>query len=260
MKNVGIIGGSKFIGNYITLKFLAEGYRVKVQVPEKEKVKSDSVFKRISINRNLDICRTELTNTQQINDFTENCEVLIHCGQPFQLDIKSSEVPIYVPLIKNTNVFIKAIQSNKSIKKVIFITSAMAFNPGYISPEDQGSTPGNKNQESLNIEMAKFHAERAVSRILDSFPKNFFEVVYISPVEVENEMLSNSSYSTSSGLQFLFRKKITPDVCFEKLLKRQVIDQLTNINELPEKVFLLAAPINPETEEATIKKGQLPAL
>jgi len=132
MKNAGIIGGSKFIGNYITLKFLAEGYRVKVQVPEKEKVKNDSVFKRISINRNLDICRTELTNTQQINDFTKNCEVLIHCGQPFQLDIKSSEVPIYVPLIKNTNVLLKAIRSNKSIRKVIFITSAMAFNPGYI--------------------------------------------------------------------------------------------------------------------------------
>ncbi len=259
MKNAGIIGGSNFIGNYITLKFLAEDYRVKVQVPENEKIENDSVFKRISANRNLEICPAELTNSQQITKFIGDCEVLIHCGHPFQLDIKSSEMPVFVPLIRNTNVLLNAIQFNRSLKKVIFITSAMAFNPGYTSGQDQNST---QNQElprkNPTSEKARFHAEKTVCKILNRFPDDFFEVVYISPVEIQNEVLSNSSNSTSLGLQFLFRKKITPDVYFEKLLKRQVIDRLTNINELPDRIFQ-AATQKPEPVDS-IKKGQLPAL
>lgn len=255
MKNAGIIGGSEFIGNYITLKFLAEGYRVKVQVSEKEKIKNDSVFKRISANINLKISQTELTNEQQIQEFITDCDVLVHCGQPFQLDIESAEVPIYVPLIKNTNILLKALQSNNSLKKVIFITSAMAFNQGYISRPEKITSQNNKQRlPSSTIERARFHAEKAVYKILDSFPENFFEIVYISPVEVKNELLSNSADSTSSGLQFLFGKKITPDACFEKLLKRQLIDQLTGINELPDKVFL-AASQKVETGFATMEKS-----
>lgn len=238
MKYAGIIGGSKFIGNYITLKFLEEDYRVKVQVSEKEKIKNDSVFKRISVNRNLEVCPAELTNSQQINKFISDCEVVIHCGQPFQLDIKSSEIPVFVPLIRNTHILLNAIQSNKSLKKVIFITSAMAFNPGYASGRGQNSTQIQElPRKKPTSEKARFHSEKAVSGMLENFPENFFEVIYISPVEVENEMLSNSNNSTSLGLQFLFRKKITPDAYFERLLKRQAIDRLTNINELPDKVF-----------------------
>lgn len=255
MKNAGIIGGSEFIGNYITLKFLAEGYRVKVQVSEKKNMKKDSVFKRISANINLEISKTELTNEQQIHKFITDCDVLIHCGQPFQLDIESVEVPIYVPLIKNTNVLLKALQSNSSLKKVIFITSAMDFNPGYFSRPEKITSQNNKQRlKSSTIEKARFHAEKAVYKILDSFPENFFEIVYISPVEVKNELLSNSTNSTSSGLQFLFRKNITPDACFDKLLKRQVIDRLTNINELPDKVFL-AASQKLEAGFATLEKS-----
>jgi len=260
MKSAGIIGGSEFIGNYITLKFLAEDYCIKVQVPENEKIKNDSLFKRISANRNLEVCPVELTNSQQITKFIENCEVLIHCGHPFQLDIKSSEIPVFVPFIKNTNVLLNAIQSNRSLKKVIFITSAMAFNPEYISPGEHGIDPDKKfNLKKSTIEKASFHAEKAACNILDSFPEDFFEVVYISPVEVQGNMLTNSIDSTSAGLQFLFRRKITPDMYFVRLLKRQVIDRLTNINELPDKVFLIASK-QPMAKRVETKKGQVPAL
>ncbi|MFW6246010.1 MAG: NAD-dependent epimerase/dehydratase family protein [Tangfeifania sp.] len=241
MKNAAIIGGSNFIGNYITLKFLAEDYHVKVQVPEKEKIKNDSVFKRISANRNLEVCPLELTNLKQINKFINDCEVAIHCGHPLQLDVKPSEMPVFVPLIRNTKILLNAIQSNTSLKKVIFITSAMAFNPGYIYGQNHNSAQNQELAPKNPIsEKARFHAEKAVYNILNSFPEGFFEVVYISPVEVQNEVLSNSSHSTSLGLQFLFRKKITPDAYFEKLLKRQVIDRLADINELPERIFQAA--------------------
>mgnify|MGYP001104851328 CR=1 FL=1 len=251
MKSAAIIGGSNFIGNDITLKFLAEDYHVKVQVSEKDKIKNDSVFKRISANRNLEVCPLELTNPKQINKFINDCEVVIHCGHPLQLEIKSSEIPVFVPLIRNTYIFLNAIQSNTSLKKVVFITSAMAFNSGYTHGQGQNYTQIHElPRKNPTSEKARFHAGKAANTILNSFPEDFFEVVYVSPVEVQNEVLSNSSKSTSLGLQFLFRKRIAPDAYFEKLLKRQVIDRLTNINELPDRIFQ-AATQKPEPTDNT---------
>jgi hypothetical protein len=260
MKTAGIIGGSKFIGNYITLKFLAEGFRVKVQVSEKEPQNKDSVFQRICANRNLEISKMELTTPQQIHEFTENCEVLVHCGHPFQLALQSSEIPVFVPIIRNTNILLKSVQNNPSLKKIIFITSVMIFNQGN-SPDGKQPPEKNKNHVTKKniINKARFHAEKAVANILSSFPDNFFEIIYISPVEVRNNLLTNSTESTSSGLQFLFRNKFTPDAFFEKLLKRQSIDRLTNIDELPDKVFFTASQISSASRPET-KKGQMLAL
>lgn len=257
MKTAGIIGGSNLLGNYVTLKFLEEDFRVKVQISEKEKIKNDSVFKRITAHRNLEVCPVELTNPEQINSFIKDCEVIIHCGEPFRLNINSSEIPVFVPITRNTQFLFNAVKNSSSLCKVIFITSAMAFNQGNTIEMGQNISHAKKIQrKNPAVEKARFHAEKAVSNILDNYPKEFFKVVYISPVEVDNGTLSNSKNSTSSGLQYLFSEKITSDVYFEKLLKRQVLDRLTNINELPDMIFQ-AATKKPESP-VTIDNVQLP--
>ncbi len=261
MMKAGIIGGSEFIGCNILLKFLVEDYRVKVQISGKTRMKRNPLFQNICKNRNLEISETELTDVADFQMFIEDCDIIVHCGQPFRLDIKTSEVPIYVPLIKGTGNLLKALQNNNSVRKAIFITSATAFNPDYSSLSGLHKTAKNDSGRKVKIsevEKAKYHAEKAVSKMLDSFPGNLFEVVYISPVEVKDYALSNSNASTSSGLQFLFRKKITPDPSFQKILKRQAIDNFTTIDELPDKVFRAAKSEKTENMPA-IKNGQLTA-
>lgn len=256
MKKAGIIGGSQFIGTFITLKFLSEDFRVKVQVSANKKQQKDTLFQNLKSNQNLEILKTDLTSFSDFQNFIEDCDIIIHCGYPFRLDIKSSDVPIYVPLIKGTNNLLKALQGNTSVSKVIFITSAMAMNPFY--PYNSQSAKIKTKETTLEVQKAKYHADKTVTTMLQNFPPNFFETVYISPVEVKNQLLSNSADSTSSGLQFLFRKKITPDLVFQKLLGKQVIDRLTNIDDLPENVYLAASAA--ETKNKFLpKNGQLTA-
>jgi nucleoside-diphosphate-sugar epimerase len=254
MKTVGIIGGSQFIGTLITLKFLSEDFRVKVQVPEKNSGKQDPLFLNLCKNQNLEIYQSGLSNFADFQKFIDECNIIVHCGYPFRLDIKSTEVPIYIPLVKGTNYLLKALQGNTSVKKVIFITSTMANHP-YYSFNSQ-SVKNEIDEKTLHVEKAKFHADKAVNMMLDNFAIDLFETIYIPPVEVKNQLLSNSTDSTSSGLQYLFREKITTDPVFQKIMGRQVIGRLTNIDNLPDSVYQAVA----ETEnKVEIKNGQLTA-
>lgn len=257
MKKVGIIGGSELIGSCLSLKFLAEDYKVKVQVSNKRKLKKDPLFENISTNQNLDFYEVDTTNEDEVHNFIEDCELIIHCGEPVCLNLESSETPIFAPVTKQTGNLFKAIQKCKSIKKVIFITSAAAFNSCYSSTNTEGDQVViiAKNNQGDN---AKVHARKAICKVFDTLPANLFEVIFTSPIEVKNHQLSCSMESTTNGLQLLFRKKITPDPYFQKLLERQVIQSHTNIEELPEKVFQTAA-IEKMNESLKIKNGQLSA-
>lgn len=257
MKKAGIIGGSELIGSDISLKFLAEDYKVKVQISNKKQIKKDPLFQNISKNQNLEFHETDLTSPEQIQNFIKDCELIIHCGDPICLNKKSSEIPVYAPVIKQTGNLFKAIQKSESIKKVIFITSATAFNPEYSIAKTEENNSVVKAKNNL-VDNAKFHATKAIYNVLASLPDNLFEVIFISPVEVRNHQLSSSAVSTATGLQFLFRKKITPDPFFQKLMERQVINRLTNIEELSEKVFQ-AAVFNEMNESSKIKNGQMSA-
>ncbi|QIA09645.1 NAD-dependent epimerase/dehydratase family protein [Draconibacterium halophilum] len=240
MKKAGIIGGSDLIGSYISLKFLAEDYKVKVQISNKRQIKKDPLYKNISINQNIEFHETDLNNAEQVQRFIKDCELVIHCGDPICLNIKSSETMVYATVIKQTGTLFKAIQKSSSIRKVIFITCATAFNPEYISTETERYDHIVKTKNNP-VDKAKYHASKAIYKVLNCLPDNLFEVIFISPIEVRNHQLSSSTDSTATSLQSLFRKKITPDPFFQKLLERQVIDRFTNIEELPEKVFQAAA-------------------
>lgn len=240
MKKAGIIGGSDLIGSYISLKFLAEDYKVKVQISNKRQIKKDPLFENISTNQNIEFHETDLINTEQVLYFIKDCELIIHCGDPIPLNIKSSETMVYVPVIKHSGTLFKAIQKSSSVKKVIFITCATTLNPDYTSTNTV-RYDGTLKAKNDQVDKAKFHASKAIYKVLDSLPENLCEVIFVSPVEVRNHQLTSSTDSTTTGLQFLYRKRIKPDPFFQKLLERQVIDRFTNIEELPEKVFQAAA-------------------
>lgn len=257
MKKAGIIGDSAIIGSYIVLKFLAEEYKVKIQVNRKYGLNNLPLFRALSKNQHLEIHETNLASPDQIQKFINDCELIIHCGESVLLDIGPSENPVYATITKGTGAFIKSLRKCTSLKKVIFITSAVAFNTGHFTSfnaEKTNAAPS-KSRHAAN---AQFHASKAINKIIDSFPDNLFEVIFISPVEIRDHQLISSAGSTASGFKFLFGKEFPSDPFFQKILSRQVISGLTNIEELPEKVFSVAEA-GFRNEAVQIKDGQLPA-
>ncbi|SHJ24734.1 hypothetical protein SAMN05444280_11454 [Tangfeifania diversioriginum] len=235
MKTIGILGGAEFIGCYITLKLLAEDYRVKVQDSQKRKTIFTPFFDRISGNNNLEICKLDPENPGQLRNFLSGCEILIQCGSPLKLGVENSDTQLYVPVIKNTGMLMKAVSTAPWVKKIIFISSAAVFNPGQPKREIPGNSTVTENSRHLN--KALLHAEKTIFETVNNFSDDFFEVIYISPIEVKNNELSNSRGSTEKGLQYLFKNNIKTDPYFKRILKRKKMDSMGDVDELPERIF-----------------------
>ncbi|MFO7719607.1 MAG: NAD-dependent epimerase/dehydratase family protein [Gillisia sp.] len=134
MKTAGIIGGSGFIGSYITRKFLAEGYDVKVSVTDIHRSEKYQHLFDLENSDNLNIRGLKLEDTETLRDFIKDCEIIIHSGTPFQLDVKDPKTELFDPTIKGTENFLEALSNAPNIEKVVFIASVAAFNTNFPMP------------------------------------------------------------------------------------------------------------------------------
>ena len=117
MKTVGIIGGSGFIGSYNTQKFLNEGYQVKVSTTDISKKEKYEHLYGLNNAQNLEIVQLDVENKAELANFLQGCEIVIHGGTPFQLDVKDPKTELFDPTIKGTENFLEAIQKTEGIEK-----------------------------------------------------------------------------------------------------------------------------------------------
>jgi len=248
MKKVGIIGGSGFIGSYITRKFLKKGYNVKVSVTDIKKSEKFRHLFDLKNSENLNISEMKVEDIKDLEDFIQDCEILIHGGTPFQLDVKDPKTELFDPTINGTNNFLKATSSVPSLEKAVFIASVAAFNTNFPLPAG-GKTPTDTYSESDNLFMseeshpyaqAKYIAQRTVDKFIATNPNLDFEITTVSPVMVMGKALSNREDSTSTGLQFLFKNRIAPNPFIEMLFENDTEFALVAVNDVARGVFKAA--------------------
>ncbi len=239
MKTVGIIGGLDFLGCDITLKFISENYRVKVLVPPLTSHKKPIIVTGLKAGENLQIYNFHLNNSIQLEKFAEDCDCMVHCGIPYELKVNSVQGSVYVPVVLDTAPLIKAIRKSSSVRKIIFLTSVAVYNfPG----QEIFSGPVKKRNSATavnnhNSERAFYHSGKIMHNTLEDFSQDRLKIIVVSPVLVNGNLLSNSSETTLAGLQYLFHNKIEHDSFFLNLVRKNLLETMINVNELPDKVF-----------------------
>lgn len=248
MITVGIIGGSGFIGSYNTKKFLENGFNVKASTTDIYKKEKYAHLKKLPNNENLEIVGLNVQNQAELESFLKGCQIVIHGGTPFQLAVNDPKTELFDPTVKGTENFLKAIQKTLGIKKVVIIASVGAFNTDFPMPV------GNKNPSEIFNEndqpyfneashpyaQAKFLAQRAVEKFIDSQPNLVFEIVTVSPVMVIGKSLSNREDSTSTGLQFLLKNKIAPDPFMQSLYDNDVEFAMVDVEDVAGGIYAAA--------------------
>ena len=121
MKKIGIIGGSGFIGSYNTKKFLANGYEVKVSATDISKNEKYEHLKQFDKAEHLEIVPLDVQNKGQLKAFVDGCDIVIHGGTPFKLDVTDPKKELFDPTIEGTKNFLEVINETPSIEKVILI-------------------------------------------------------------------------------------------------------------------------------------------
>lgn len=95
MQRVGIIGGSGFIGSYITRLFLRNGFEVKVSATDITKEEKYTHLLVLPHADQLHISELNVENKTALKSFVQDCDIVIHGGTPFILDVQNPEIQLF---------------------------------------------------------------------------------------------------------------------------------------------------------------------
>jgi nucleoside-diphosphate-sugar epimerase len=245
MKTVGIIGGSGFIGSHTTKKFLEEGFKVKVSATDISKPDKYNHLKALPNAEYLEIVPLKVENKNQLKAFVNGCDIVVHGGTPFQLDVQDPQTELFDPTIKGTENFLEVVNQTPNIEKVVFIASVASYNTNFPMPAgnkkpnesfDENDTPF-ISEESHPYAQAKFIANQTVEKFLKDHEKTNYEVTSVSPVAVMGKSLSNREDSTSSGLQFLFKNKIAPNPFVQMLYDTDAEFAIVDVKDVAHGIY-----------------------
>jgi nucleoside-diphosphate-sugar epimerase len=248
MKTVGIIGGSGYIGSYNTKKFLAEGYRVKASVTDRSRSDKYEHLRQLPQADQLEIVELDVRNKAQLEAFVQGCQVVVHGGTPFQLEVEDPQKDLFEPTIKGTENFLETVRSTAGVEKVVFIASVAALNthfpllPDHKNPGDQISEQDAPfiSAESHPYAQAKFKAHQAVEAFIADHPDLPFEIVTVSPVGVMGRALSEREDSTSMGVQYLFKNRIAPNPFIQMFYDQNVDWAIVDVEDVAEGIYKAA--------------------
>lgn len=249
MQTAGIIGGSGFIGSYVTRLFLENGYKVKVSstnIQDKGRYEHLQAFTQAG---NLEIVALDLMNPHSIRDFAAGCTIIVHGGTPFKLDVQDPQAELFEPTVTGTRNFLAALQDIPGIQKVVFIASVAAWNTSFplnpvTYPSDhifsEKDTPYFSDTDHPYAQ-AKFLADQAVRDFITNSPSLPFEIVTVSPVFVVGNALSARQDSTSMGLQYLFKNNIRPNEFVDFLFTADIPFAMVNVQDVAKAIFHASA-------------------
>lgn len=248
MKKVGVIGGSGFIGSYITKTFLENGYLVKVSATDITREDKYEHLMALDHADNLHISELDVTDKAALQDFVSDCDIVIHGGTPFILDFQDAQKQLFDPTIKGTENFLEVISQTPGIEKVVFIASVAAWNTNFPMPAGSKSFSDTFDEndtrftstESHPYAQAKFLANQVVEKFIKDNPNLSFEISTVSPVMVMGKALSDREDSTSTGLQFLIKNKIAPDDFIQTLYDNDVPFAIVDVEDVANAIFRTA--------------------
>lgn len=248
MKRAGIIGGSGFIGSYITRTFLNHGFEVKVSatdITQENKYKHLMAFEH---SDRLHISEVNVENKAALKDFIHDCDIIVHGGTPFILNVQDPQTQLFKPTVRGTENFLTIVKDTPGIEKVVIIASVAAYNTNFPMPPD-GKTPTDsidENTAKFSSEashpygQAKFIANQTVENFIQDNPTLSFEITSVSPVFVMGKSLSAREDSTSGGMQFLFKNKIAPDPFVQMLYDTDAPFAVVDVADVAEVVYKTA--------------------
>ena len=249
MQTVGIIGGAGFIGSYVTQKFLAEGYNVRVSVRDlAKKERYDHLDQLENAVHHLDIVEMDVQDETALRDFLSGCDIVVHSGTPFQLDVPDPQRDLLDPTIKGTENFLNVAGEIPSLKKVVFVGSVASLNTSYPLPVPSRAanhiyTEADEPHHDATdhpYAQAKYFADQVVRTFVNTHPNAGFEVVSVYPTFVTGQSMSGRDDSSSMGMQYLFKNKLAPNPFVAMMFAKNVEFAIVSVADVAEGIFRAA--------------------
>lgn len=248
MKTIGIIGGAGFIGSHVTRKFLSEGHRVRVSASDIANTAKYAHLQSLPGAERLELVQLDVRNPAQLEAFLPGCQIVVHGGTPFQLDVKDPQAELFEPTVQGTRNFLAAVKKTPGVEKVVMIASVAAYNSDFpMLPK--GKQPGDcvseadppwLSDQSHPYGQAKFIANREVKAFIAANPNLPFAITSVSPTVVTGKPLSQRADSTSVGVQHLFKHRIAPNPFIQMLYDSDADWSMVDVRDVADAVYAAA--------------------
>lgn len=246
--SVAIIGGTGFLGSYVTKRFLAANYKVKVSTRDKSRQDSYEHLLRIDSDKHPEIIEMDVLDAAAVAQFVKNCEVVVHCGTPFRFDVQDAEAEMYRPTLEGTQNVLAACQGADRLKKLIIVSSVAAIN-GYVPSFDPEKGLGHKftihdtpvtHPDHPPYNQAKYKADQMVHAYIEEHPNLSFEIISLYPGLIIGKPMSEARDSTSAGMLYLLKHKLMPNKMMEMVFEHDIDFAMVAVQDVAEAIFKAA--------------------
>jgi len=248
MKKTGIIGGAGFIGSYITKTFLEENFKVKASVTDLSKKEKYLHLKSLPNASGLEISGLNVLETDSIKGFATGCDILIHGGAPFRLNVKDPQKELFEPIVNGTEILLNTIKKIPTVEKVVILSCVNAYNTSFPLPADDKSPDHLYTEEDVPYmhennhpySQARFYADQTVREFIETNPEQSFEIVSLFPTFVIGKPLSDREDSTSVRIQNVLKNNPATDIFPGMLREKDAELAMVDVNEVAKAVFKAA--------------------
>lgn len=246
-KTVSIIGGCGFLGSYVTKKFQAEGFAVKVSTRDKSQADRYEHLQQIKADQPPEVVEVDVLDAVEVSEFIKGSEVVVHCGTPFRFDVQQekAEAEMFRPTLEGTQNVLESCLKSDQLQKLIIISSVAAIN-GYVPSFDPGK--GKEHIFTINdtpvthpdhppYNQAKYRADQLVQTFVKEHPGLSFEIISLYPGLIVGKPLSGSRDSTSAGMLYLLKHKLMPNAMMEMVFQYDIDFAMVAVEDVAEATY-----------------------
>nr|AIY51701.1 dihydroflavonol 4-reductase [Penstemon barbatus] len=126
---VCVTGAAGFIGSWLVMRLLERGYIVRATVRDPENLKKvKHLIELPKADTNLTLWKADLTVDGSFDEAIQGCEGVFHLATPMEFDSPDPENEVIKPTIDGMLSIIRSCVKAKTVKRLIFTTSAGTLN------------------------------------------------------------------------------------------------------------------------------------
>ncbi|CAH2047926.1 unnamed protein product [Thlaspi arvense] len=221
-KKACVIGGTGNLASTLIKHLLQSGYKVNTTVRDPENEKKMAHLRVLQELGDLKIFKAEFTDEESFDSPVSGCDYVFHVATPINFTSEDPEKDMIKPGIQGVTNVLKSCLKSKSVKRVIYTSSAAAVSinnlsgPGLVMNEENWTDLDYLTKEkpfNWGYPVSKILAEKAACKFAE---ENKIDLVTVIPALISGKSLLSDPPPSSS---FLSMSLITGNEMYLKGLK-----------------------------------------
>ncbi|KAH7651113.1 bifunctional dihydroflavonol 4-reductase/flavanone 4-reductase protein [Dioscorea alata] len=194
---VCVTGASGFIGSWLTMQLLQQGYSVNATVRDpKNMTKVKHLLELPGADERLTLYKADLSDEGSFDEAINGCVGVFHVATPMDLQVKDHENELIKPTIEGVVNLLKSCLKSKTVKRVVYTSTAGTCNMQPIRKSVYDETSWTDTEFCKTVKMTAwtyFYAKTIAEKTAFEFAENNgLDLISVIPTLVNGPFLMST--------------------------------------------------------------------